>query len=223
MKKIKSALALLLAAVMCLSMAACGSSFEDNVAVLVRGNLNEIYLGQYDEDYMKLVNTTAEDCETNYLSGIEMEAEFFVNYFNIEYPTVELIEEIEELYKDIYSHSKFTVNEPSKLDEDTYAVKLQISPIDIFQLVDDNWDEGMAEFYDKYAESDTSTMTDEEYQAFDADWARAIIDMFYEQMPNLGYKEEQSIAIQITRGEDDVWTISDNDMVSIDELIIYYP
>lgn len=45
MKKIKSALALLLAAVMCLSMAACGSSFEDNVAVLVRGNLNEIYLG----------------------------------------------------------------------------------------------------------------------------------------------------------------------------------
>ena len=218
MKKIKSALALLMAAVMCLSMAACGSSFEDNVAVLVRGNLNEIYLGQYDEDYMKLVNTTAEDCEANYLSGIEMEAEFFVNYFNIE-----LIEEIEELYKDIYSHSKFTVNEPSKLDEDTYAVKLQISPIDIVQLVDDNWDEGMAEFYDKYAESDTSTMTDEEYQTFDADWARAIIDMFYEQMPNLGYKEEQSIAIQITRGEDDVWTISDNDMVSIDELIIYYP
>lgn len=47
--------------------------------------------------------------------------------------------------------------------------------------------------------------------------------MFYDKLPELGYEEEQSIVIQVAKGADDRWAISDGDMTSIDELIVYYP
>lgn len=222
MKIFKRIAAVFMVAAIAFSMAACGSSFTKDVATLVQGNIDELYLGQYNEDYIKLVNTTRAECEQDYLDGIKAEAEFFVYYYNIEYTTDELMAEIQEMYKEIYSHSSYIVNEPSKLDDNTYALKVQIKPINIIQLVDEYWDEGMAAFYDKYEDADLEAMTEEEYMQFDSDWAHAILEMFYDQMPNIGYMDEESIAIQVTKGSDDVWKIADSDMGKIDELMIYY-
>lgn len=223
MRLFKRIAAAVIAAALCVSLAACGGGFEGVVKTLVQGNLDEIYLGQFNSDYMKLVNSDEADCEESYRTGLETEAEFFINYFEIEYPTDELVEEIVELYKQIYSHSKYTVNDPAKLDDNTYAVKVQISPIDIVQIVSDNWDEGMEPLYEKYADVDTNSMSEEEYVQFDADWAEAIINMFYDQLPNLGYMDEQSIAVQITKGSDGIWMIADNDLMAVDAAILYYP
>lgn len=224
MRELKRLAALLLALVLVFSMTACGGSMEETVTQLVQGNLDELYLGKFDESYLELVSATEEECEQSYLEGLEIEAEYFAYYFNVEYLTDELKADIVELYKEIYSHSKFTVNPATKLDDDTYAVKVQISPINIFDLVLQAESEGaMDDFYNKYATVDINAMTDEEYKAYDTEWAYAIIDLCYEQLPNVGYMDEQSIAVQVTKDTDGLWCITDNDMGTIDELIIYYP
>lgn len=221
MKKIVS---LLLALAMVFSLAACGgSSFEDRLTKLVQGNIDELYLGKFDEEYVKMVGSTEKECERNYLDGLEFEAEYFAYYFNIEYLDDELKAEIVDLYKEIYSHSKYTVGSASKLDDTTCAVKVQISPIDIVEQVVDDYDKGTEAFFTKYADQDPMTMTEEEYMQYDRDWAEAILAMFYEKMPQLGYKEEQSVAVQVVQGSDGVWMISDTDGSTIDQLMIYYP
>lgn len=222
MKSLRRILPLLTAVALCLCLSACGS-FSDTVKTLVQGNLDEIYLGKADEAYLKLVKSDEKSAQEAYIGGLETEAEFFVNYFDIEYPTEELIDEIVELYKQIYAHSKYIVNEPAKLDDNTYAVKVQIWPIDVFQLVAANFNEGMDAFFAKYEQVDTDSLSDEEYAQFDLDWAHAIIALVYEQLPNMGYLDEQSIAIQVAKNDEGVWMITDNDMSSIDTAVIYYP
>ena len=46
MKRTKPLLALVLAAVIALSLAGCGTLMTDSVGALVQGNLDELYLGQ---------------------------------------------------------------------------------------------------------------------------------------------------------------------------------
>jgi len=219
MKKI---LALIMAALMLLSLSAC-SATEDTVAALVQGNLDEVYLGKFSEEYMELVDSSLEECEKDYEMGLYTEAETFCYYFSVEYPDDALMEEIVEMYKDIYALSKYTIGESSKLDSDTYVVQVEIYPIDVLELVDEKWDDGMAAFYEKYANADISTMSDEEYEAFDHDWARAIIALVYDQLPYADYHEPVSIAVQVDKNSDGYWMINGDDFYNIDEQIIYYP
>ena len=226
MRSFKRVLLAALAAIMLFSLCACGLPFGDmseTMQKLVQGNLDEIYLGVYSEEFMKLVNATEAECEQIYQESLEAEAEFFGRYFNVEYMTDEIEQEIIELYKEIYAYSNFTVGEASKLDDNTYAVKLTVAPINIVELVDENWDMGMAAFYEKYAEADLEAMTEEEYMEFDADWTRAIIQMFYDNMDDISYNEEEAMAVQVVKDSDGLWVISDSDMSKIDALIIYYP
>lgn len=227
MKDVKKIITLLLVVALSLSMTACSSlgsaSFEESVVQLVQGNLDSLYLGQFNEDYLELVNAEEEECRADYQAGLRTEAEFFAYYFDISYPTEEILTEIEQMYEQIYSKSRYTVSGASELDENTYAVKVQISPIDIIQLAVDNSDAQLAPFFERYQDVDVMEMTDEEYEAYDAEWASAVIQLVESQLPNMGYMDEQSIAVQIVKGDDDIWRIADSDMVKIDELMIYYP
>ena len=198
--------------------------FGSSVTVLVQGNIDEIYLGKFNEDYMELVGSTKAECEESYLDGLAYEAEFFAYYFDIEFLPDDLKAEIVDMYKEIYSHSRYTVGEASKLDDDTYAVKVDIYPIDIMKLVEDEmYDGAMDWFFDKYEKEDPEAMSDEEYEAYDREWADGIIAIVRKQLPNLGYMDVQSVAVQVVRDSDNAWIIADSDMGIIDERMIYYP
>lgn len=200
-----------------------GKDFAKSVTILVQGNVDELYLGKFNKDYMDLIGTTEAECEQNYLDGLETEAEYFAYYFDIEYMSDQLKADIIDLYKEIYSHSRYTVGDASKLDDDTYAVKMDIYPIDVMdQVTDAIYDGAMDWFLDKYTEEDVEAMTDEEYEVYDEEWAYGIIDIVREQLPNLGYMDAETIVVQVVRGSDNIWTISDNDMGTIDEYILYY-
>ncbi|MBE6989981.1 MAG: hypothetical protein E7426_04460 [Ruminococcaceae bacterium] len=225
MRACKRILAAALAAVMLLALSSCGAGdlLEARMSALVQGNLDEIYLGKFSDEYLKLVDLTAEQAQERYEEGLEMEVEYFCHYFDIEYTTDELIEQIKELYRDIYAHSSYTVGEASKLSDDTYAVKVEIRPIDVIELAVNNQETALADFAAKYGGVDSSEMTEAEYVAYDADWAQAVITMVTEQLPNLGYKDSVSIAVQIVKDSDGVWQISNTDMSNVDTNIIYYP
>lgn len=224
-KTMKRGVALCLALVMVFALTACGGGgvTASDATKLVQGNLDEIYLGKFDADYMKLVDITEEDAQQTYQEGLEVEAEMFAYYFDIENMTDEIQAEIIELYKEIYAQSKYTVGDASKLDDSTYAVKVVVSPLDIFNLVDEVFDEALEPFYNKYAAVDISAMSDDEYAAYDKEWAETIISLCREKLPEMGYLEDRSLVIQVQLDEDDYWVMSGDDFNSLDEIIINYP
>lgn len=224
MKLIKRSIALCLVLVMVLTLTACGGGVTASDAKdLVQGNLDEIYLGKFDPEYLKLVDITEEEARQTYEEGLEVEAEMFAYYFDIYNMTDELKEEIIELYQEIYAQSKYTVGEASKLDESTFAVKVQVSPLDIFELVVDASEEALQPFFDKYENMDIASMSDEEYDAYDKEWADAVLDLCWEKLPEMGYGDERSLVIQVTLDEDDYWVMSGDDFNNLDEIIITYP
>ena len=221
MKKAKRALALAAALVLALSLAGCGTLMTDSVKTLVQGNMDELYLGKYDEAYLELVDSTAEESEQNYLGGLEYEAEYFAQYVNVENLTDEIKAEIVELYKEIYSHSKYEVGEASKVDETTYGVKVTIYPLDVMQKVLEESDAAIEELNAQFTEEQLAT--EEGYAEYDAAWARMFIGLCREKLSDAGYLEPEEIVVQVVQDPaDGLWTISENDFQRVDSYIIAY-
>lgn len=226
MKYIKKLAALALAALMLLSMSACSAvvdkATELQMANLVQGNMDELYLGKFDPKYLESVNSTAEEAKAYYEDGLAAEADFFAYYFGIEYFTDDLKAEVIDLYREIYSHSNYTVGAASRLDENTVVVKVDIQPIDVFAQMTEDYEDYMADFYAKYTQDVVEAMDDAAYQAYDAEWADLVIGLCREKLANVGYEETVSLAVQVVL-QDEIWRISDDSMTDIDTQMIAYP
>lgn len=222
--KIKRIAAWILVLTMALTLCACGgNSMATRATQLVQGNMDELYLDKADADYLAMVDSTAEESHQDYLDGLEVEAEIFAYYFEISNLTDDLKDEIVELYKEIYSKAKYSVGDATKLDESTYAVKLVVSPLNIFDLVTEDLYDATEAFTEKYDGVDIDAMSDEEFNAYDREWAEIIINLCWEKLPDMGYMDEKSMAVQVTLDDDGYWSIHEDDFYSMDELIIYYP
>ena len=106
MRKKRAAIVCVLAAV--LLLAGCGGGFDADRYVL--GVLNNIYLGDSTE-YREMVDITEEEAAEEYEQGIEIEADFFLQYYGIGEVSDEVYQQIVDMYKTIYQQSKFEVQE----------------------------------------------------------------------------------------------------------------
>jgi hypothetical protein len=220
-KAMRAASAMLCLALLCL-LPAC-KSIEDDLNVMVQGNLDALYLAKFDPDYIKVVRTTESACEQDYLDGLDVEAEVFSIYYGLEYLDGALRQEVIDLYKDIYAHARYTVSPVVRADKDTYTAEVTVAPIDIFQRVEDNWEAGLAGIYEKYAGVDFTQATEAEYAAFEADVVRALLAMFRQQLPNLGYRDEETLTLEIKKDEAGLWCFTEKSLYAFDERVIYYP
>ena len=231
----KKLICLLLLLCMLFSLTACGGSELKDVTLLVKGNIDVIYLGKYDPAYLKLVDSNERIAEQEYLSGLEVEAEYFAHYWGIvdsnydesfEDLDESFRQEIIELYREIYSHSKYEVQEAIKQDESSYAVKVLIDPIDVMDqavtLYENDEYEPLNDFWVKYADADFSLMSDEEYLNYTHEYGRIIVQLVRDQLPNLGYMEQKSQTLQVQE-TDGVQTINSDDWAIFDSYVIYYP
>lgn len=240
-------LAVILALCAMMSLSACGVlgevvvglvgnlTDEDFATTLVQGNLDAIYLKKFNEDYLESVIETKEELEQQYIDGILYEAEYFAYYWGIIYSEngetyqdldESLRENIEELYQEIYRHSKYEVKEAARMDESSYAVKVLVDPIDIMEQATELYHsdeyEPLNTFWAKYAEADVNAMSDAEYWAYTNEYGQIIVQMVKELLPELGYKEQKSQTIQVELA-DDYWSINSDDFGVLDSYIIYYP
>ena len=218
----KRLIAVLIVVVLALTFGACsGSSSEDKVTLLVQGNIDSLYLDKTTDAYLKLIDSSAEECHRDYVDGIDAEVDYFAYYCDIENFTDEMRSEVADIYRQVYSHSLFTVDKATKMDDTTYAAKVHIQPIDVMQRMSDNWDEAIAPVQQEFGGMDMND--DEVYAAYDEAWARTAIDLFREQAQQLGHMDEQTIIVRVEKNSDDAWMILDEDLQAIDNLIIYYP
>lgn len=220
--KIAKKLALLgLAVAMAVSLAACGDVSKKDVAVFIQGELDATYLGQYNEDYLKLMDMTAEELEEqNYIWNLEAEAELFMKTYGME-ETDETTEKVIDLFKEIYSHSKYEVQTASKLENGSYAVEVLVDPIDVIVQFDKQYD--VNDIYDGILEKngieDPRTMSDEQYLALEAEYADAIISAIRDLLPNLGYGKQQSAMLQL-KLEGNTYTLVETDWQKLDDMIL---
>ena len=218
MRKMK-VMALALAAALCLGLlSGCGSF---SASELVKSNLDLIYLDQYSDDYLKKVGLDKEQAEQQYEGGLEMEAEYFADLFSIELDTCgdEVRQQIIDLYRQIYTHSKYEVGTESR-SGDTYLVQLTVYPIDIFQKVADEDTDSFWENMQTRADAgEFADMTDEEYEVA---WAQAVIDMVAARIDSIDYLDPQTISVQVVKDDDGVYSIDTSDFNRIDSLMIAY-
>ncbi|MBO5898982.1 MAG: hypothetical protein J6R04_08230 [Clostridia bacterium] len=209
-------------------------SGEDHVTRLVQGNLDQVYLGEYDEEYLSLVDLTAEEAEEEYQTGLRYEAEYFAYYFGILTedesfddlsPTLQ--QDIIDLYDEIYSHSSYEVEPSVRQRDGSYTVKVRIKPIDIMvqvvELYENDGYQPLLDYFSESGEIDWSTITEEEYWADTNRYGELMVDMVRSLLPGLGYGEEKSQVIQVDETEDGYLQINGDDFAIFDEYVITYP
>lgn len=230
--------ALILCGAMLLSLCACGEkglSTED-ASKCVQVELDATYKGVFDGFLDFYSNVTTQDAQDQYDANIEYEAETFLDGMGVPSledesvslePTEMQEKRARDLYKSIYARADYSIVSSSKQDDGTFAVKVNIKPLDVFSLVNENFEAGFEEFWTKFEAVDTESMSDEEFDTWYTDvFGRAyydtLLDLLEEQIGSMGYKEEKSIVIQVQQAEDGSLFISDEDFANLDWLIIDY-
>ena len=226
MKFKKACVCAALAAVTALSLTACSGYSAEDATVLVKGNLDIIYLGEYTDAYLKSVNATEAEAQEIYQNNLEGESDYFLYYYDMEEVSDELYQEVVDLQKEIYSHAQYEVLPATKQSDGTFAVKVTFQPIDIHVQVDEEWDDFINAFNASYADVDPDAMSDEEWEAFwpayNDDYNRQVIELVRSKLPTLGYGDEESVVIQVAQDEDGYYTPDDNGLGSFDTLLITY-
>ena len=234
MKYFKKLAAAGLVLAMTLALTACGGGGVNSMdaTALVKGNLDEIYLGIFDPKFLEDVNSTENEAEQIYLDGLEAEASYFFSYYSFgdsyTYVSDEQMQAAIDLYKEIYAKSKYTVQPATKQSDGTFAVKVVFEPVDIHVQVSDMLEDFFNEFLTQYEDVDTEGMTDDEYDAWMAEtvypaFNQAILDLVESKVPDIGYGEENSTVIQVVQDKDGAYTMDQTGFDTFDMLLVTYP
>ena len=218
-----------LALALTLALAACGGGYTAaDATALVKANLDILYLGQYDSDYLSTTDTSENDAEEIYQGNLEAEVDNrLIPYYQMEEVSDEIYQELLDLQEEIYSHAQYEVLPATEQADGTYAVKVNISPVNIHVLVDEDYYDAYDALYTEYGSIDTTNMSDEEYNSlmqeyYDA-YNQMVIDLIKARMPEICNEEETSVVIQVVQDTDGLYTPDDNGLASCDDLIITYP
>lgn len=238
----KRVLTLTLAALMVLGLSACrdtsGGISTDDAKQCVQVEMDTTYKGKFDGFVDFYNNVTTSDARDQYNANVEGEAGYFLYALGVdslenENESVEAselqIHRANELYKEIYAKSDYTVVSASKQDDGTYAVKVTVRPLDIMHLVLDNMDDYFTDFIAKFdaITDELEEMSDEEFvnwynNTYAREYYDTLLNLLEEQIPNIGTLEEKSIVIQVVQDEDGFLSISTEDLQNLDRLIIDY-
>ena len=208
-KKFAVVTALLLAFV----LTACSGGFD--ATKYVNGVLKNIYLGD-STDYRELVDISEEEAYQEYEQGIEVEADFFLQYYGLDSVSDDIYQQIKDMYKEIYNHSRFEVKEAVK-NEDDYNVEVVISPIDIIVNSEDDITNAVNEFIETANPDDYA----DEAAVNDA-LAQLVIDVIKGNMSNLGYQDQKSVIVKVEKDASGYYGLADNAVSLLDQDIIAY-
>lgn len=229
---------LILAGAMLLTLAACGGKglTTKDASKCVQVELDTTYKGVFDGFVDFYSNVTTQDARDQYDANIEAEAynvmvglgpESLDGSGSSVEPTDMQLHRAKELYGKIYAKADYSIASTTKQDDGTFAVKVNIKPLDILHLVSDNFEESFTAFFTKFEAVDTESMSDEELETwyvntFSAEYYDTLLDLIESQIDSMGYLDEKSIVIQVQQSEDGSLFFSDEDWINLDNLIIDY-
>ena len=132
--------------------------------------------------------------------------------------------EVEDLYREIYARAHYSVVGAVQIDETHYTVTVNVEPMDFFTPVLDGFDDAMVGFRARWIDYvDVSRMTDEQYAAFELDWAQSVLAWCRRNLDGITYLPVQTVEISVTQDGDGLWSTDADSMQAFDEAVLYYP
>ncbi len=190
----------------------------------VEGLLDAMYLGQFSDEYLELSGLTLASAQRAYDAHLRDSADFFLLIYNVEYPNSAQQAEAMELFRQIYGQARFRTASVSQAEDGFQSVELTVSPLDIIRITDASMAEAMAPFYEKYPAQAQISMIPREYQAMDREWARTILELFQEKLPQMGVLPDKTISLQAELGDDGHWSLSQEELERLDRVLVpYFP
>jgi hypothetical protein len=205
-------------------LSGCAGDKTDFSAVkLLQGNLDLIYLGAYDSEYLELTNLTEEAAQTAHEEALLTEAGYFADYFDISQEKLSeaTASRIVELYRSIYAKSRYETGTAAKEGESgNYSVELTIYPIDIMQkFMNEDSEALLADWQVKRDSGELAELSEDERNEA---WAQDILELLEARLDTLGYLEPQTITVHISQNENGEYIINADDFENADRLIIKY-
>jgi len=222
MKKIMKWLALsLIVCVVAVSLTGCSGTFD--ASAFIEGNLDSLYLGTVSEEFLAIVSDTEESLKQIHETTLQVEAEYFFKFFDIveDFIPPDMKGEVIDMYRLIFSKAKYDVGEATQTGDD-YLVTVTIYPLDIIQIVLEDFDDFLTAWY---ARQELEVIDDLSVEDFETLWAREVIDLVRGKLGSIGHLEPETISVRIESQSTDgsnYYTISEDDMRRIDTLIIAY-
>lgn len=210
---LKRVISLLLICTMICGLTGCSLTGK-KYSNYVQGLLDLNYKGDYTY-YLKTTTTSKADAEAIYEASMESLADTFINYYGIKIVDEgETKEAFVDIVKEIYSKANYTV-EPAQKVGDTYFVEVTVEPMNIIDITYDDVTTYINDFNARIAAGDFDNYEVDQYEL---EFANGIIDILRTAIPNVTYKEPQTVSAAITTG--DYYSISDEDFISISNLLI---
>ena len=231
---------LLLTFVLLLPLSACKDEGPEPVITLVQGNLDAVYTGTADNAYQTLTGQSPEDCAAAFENNLEQEARYFLTYFGYSDEALEddVFQDFIALYRDLYAKAEYAVGPAAQLDEETQAVKVQITPLDLFCRTAEDADlreELFAPIRQKYywLNLDTTDWANPAIYTYNRYYAQCRAECIAAQVAlcraHLNDPAPESpaapetVVVQVYWHEYGYWAINDTDWKTVDSLIISYP
>lgn len=230
MKQIKRGICLVMAAAMTVALAACGAgpNMKKDSQTYIQGLLDKYYKGQYNQEYLDLVDLTEAEAKEQYEDWLYQEVDYFSYYFAIDYPTEEFNDAVAEMYKEVYAKADYTVHEATKLSSGNYAVEVTVKPVDIMlQVTDDDAQDALTEAYDEVTDGvDVEKLSDAEAEEltkkWDENYAWRVLDLVKSHLDEIGYGEEKSMVFQLAEDSDGYYSLVEGDLQNFDSYVISY-
>lgn len=234
MNKRKQRIVLIFVLIGMLLFSGCSNNSEDHSFILdmIRGDLNGLYLNEWDDNYLNLCDMTKEEGEKLYAEGIRAEAEFFSYYWGIIDDGEVMFEDLDEkLQEEIYAicdtiskKTKFEVKSAKKENEESYLVKVTVEPIDIMEKADVLYETygPLNDFWERTKDVDYMTIPLEEYVALRNEYGFIMVEIMKQVLPELGYQKEKSLEIHVEM-KDGYWTTKEEDLAVFYEYHLTYP
>ena len=143
-----------------------GERRETAAPALVQGNMDLLYKGACDETYLKLVNSTAEDCASYYDENMTLQAQAFMNVFDVNDLDGTQTDRFADIMKQVYAQAEYTVGAVSQVDDTHFLVDVTVTPLDFPKQVNGALYTGLMTFVNAYGDvtdEQLNAMTDEEY------------------------------------------------------------
>lgn len=235
MKHFKRAAALMLTLCALLALTACGSLqdkvesklWETAAPALVQGNMDLLYKGACDETYLKLVNSTAEDCASYYDENMTLQAQAFMNVFDVNDLDGTQTDRFADIMKQVYAQAEYTVGAVSQVDDTHFLVDVTVTPLDFPKQVNGALYTGLMTFANAYGDvtdEQLNAMTDEEYAKYEATWASGIHNGCRIALNNgLNTLEPVTVQMAVSKTDDGKWSIDDDSIVKFDQALMFYP
>lgn len=220
-----------------LGLSACEEEEQVPAVDLVQGNLDAVYTGVADDAYKSLTGQTAEDCADAYRNNLEREARYFLDYYGYSDEGLEdeILDQVIRLYEDLYQKAVYTVGPAAQFDDKTQAVKVQVFPLDLFRLTQEDtalreelFEPIRKQYY--WINLDTTDWSDAAlysrspyYAQCRADCIGALVSLCRAHLDEVSAGDPQTVVVQVYWHDYGYWAINDADWRAVDDLVIEYP